>query len=926
MDCIKKQFETLGINHQSDTIAEAGATPPHHPAHKHERDGRHQNHLLNGNSESKDKYTHRGLHNGDRHHLFQPHRNPHRYRRSQFSIDAAMANEEELSRAYPHPPQNYQRYSGSKVDSEQYYHNPFYYRNHRNGTNRFKSGDNTSRGFSFKNAAVDDPDILYEEVDGSINSESDIPQFQIPQPPMATRRDNKEDHLPSHHQPLYHHHYEPPRGRDRRPRPNTNTTISPWPDYPPPPPPLVRQTPLVYPDMRPSPDGTQSPSSTISSPRRQFDRRLQPKTTKRFSAAAAAPSPPTDVPRPRKAAPHHPATGDEAAPPPPVQSRPKQKNPHQQHRQRQRLSPPPPLFPLPAPTTTVGGGSSSSSSVVVVAGRGMKRSVVAGTGAGSKSGRAIKRDSALAPSSPHPLYFAGCDDDAVPPPEATTPTIAVDGTELSLRRGGGVGSLLDDDDDDDDDAGGFDEGAYEECGYEYVGPADYAGEAESMPVDGGCVDDDDDGLWSPGREVSSIRTFTVGDGGGGGSISARGKGEDGFVADDARGRGRGFFDYAEARARRKGERVAGTGGHPVTAGGGGHGRPGRGASPRGRAGFEIIRGGGWEMEQEPEPEPELYLFDIDDEETDGHMLRDWPLGGRAGLSQYLNARSFSRAGRHVGGGRGVDSEDHRAKDKRKHRYKRHSDSNRTSTPSAPPKGLGPTSTAGPLSTIRAPRTPSEVAGCALGTAAVGLCATSVKKVVSQAIRWEVEKQVQERLQEEKMERRRRRARKREEKEKKWRERDRLEREAIIARRENGRPGFARRLSDKVPQRFRRAMSGPSGLGGPSLSGASKMVRDDTIEDGYSGDHDLVDKGLGVMNDRELYTRPRRGWRRGWSRSRTPEPRRPLSQRPKLPEELWRRGGHRWGPPSSAGLHEKGKDAPRGNRHLLSDFDASEVAA
>ncbi|KKY19170.1 hypothetical protein UCDDS831_g05585 [Diplodia seriata] len=96
-----------------------------------------------------------------------------------------MANEEESSLSLPHPPQNRNRYSGSRVDSELYYHNPFYYRTHRDRTSQFKGGDNISRGFRFNTEALKGANILYEDVDESVVTESDIPQFQIPDTPIS---------------------------------------------------------------------------------------------------------------------------------------------------------------------------------------------------------------------------------------------------------------------------------------------------------------------------------------------------------------------------------------------------------------------------------------------------------------------------------------------------------------------------------------------------------------------------------------------------------------------------------------------------------------------------------------------------------------------------------------------------------------------
>lgn len=504
-----------------------------------------------------------------------------------------------------------------------------------------------------------------------------------------------------------------------------------------------------------------------------------------------------------------------------------------------------------------------------MAGRGEKRS--AGLKRGDRrdyNGKIRDQTSGgpLASDSPSPIrsfvpdgYEEGGSEELLPP----EPT-EINGTELSLsvrkRNGGGSGgadgSLIYD-----GGSGGYDDEGYEGYGYEYVGP-DYDG--EEVIVVGGRGKGHEE-LWSPGWEVSSVRTFSDGVGG------TRDNEEEGTseLIGGGSGRGRGFFDYARARARRKGERVRGATGHQDSGLGDDDGEP----YHFGRGGFETAgRGGGWETE------PEQYLFD--DEDSGGDVPRGW-LPGRIERVDYEHG------------------EDERARDKRKYRRKKHSDSNRTSTPPALPNGPAPPSIAGPLSAIRAPRTPSEVAGCALGTAAVGLCATGVKKVVSQAIKWEVEKQVQERLCEERMERRRRRARKREEKEKKWRERDRLEREAIVAGRASGRPGFARRLSDRVPQRFKRAMSGPSG---PSdLSKANERrdkdwpFRDNAVEM-ESGDP--IGEGFSV-DDEGLSPKLRRGWRRGWSRSRTPEPRRPFPRWSRPPEEPWRRGG-------GSGVH----DSPR----------------
>ncbi|KAF4536045.1 uncharacterized protein LTHEOB_12357 [Lasiodiplodia theobromae] len=623
MDCIKKQFETLGINHQSDITAEE----QRHPNNKHERDDRHHNLFLNGKPEGRSKFQHRDLRHGEYHHLCHPHRNPHRYRRSQLPNDTEMAPEEGNSPSHPHhqrrPPQKNHRYSGSKVDSEQYYHNPFYYRTHRNRANHLKNGGDTSGGFSFNHEALDNSEILYENIDDPMVSDSDIPQFHIPR-----RKDKKkeEDNYPLYHQTYLHpHHRDPPRGRDRRPRPNTN---NPWP-HPVPPPPLVPQTAAL--------------SSSTTSSQQKLSRRKEP-VTRRFSATTSTGSP--HLPRSRQI-PLHYVPGHEppnseldtttsSPPPPPPQGR------------RRRLSPP--LFPLPAPTTTVDGGS------VLMAGRGEKRS--AGVKRGDRRDYNDKiRDQTsggpLASDSPSPIrsfvpdgYEEGASDELLPP----EPT-EINGTELSLSvrkrngadSGGGDGSLIYD-----GGSGGYDEEGYEGYGYEYVGP-NYDG--EEVIVVGGRGKGHEE-LWSPGWEVSSVRTFS--DGGGG----KRDNDEEGTseLIGGGSGRGRGFFDYARARARRKGERVRGATGHQVSGLGDDDGE----SYHFGRGGFETAgRGGGWETE------PEQYLFD--DEDFGGGVPRGW-LPGRIERVDYEHG------------------EDERARDKRKYRRKKHSDSNRTSTPPALPNG------------------------------------------------------------------------------------------------------------------------------------------------------------------------------------------------------------------------------------------------
>ncbi|EKG11022.1 hypothetical protein MPH_12025 [Macrophomina phaseolina MS6] len=112
----------------------------------------------------------------------------------------------------------------------------------------------------------------------------------------------------------------------------------------------------------------------------------------------------------------------------------------------------------------------------------------------------------------------------------------------------------------------------------------------------------------------------------------------------------------------------------------------------------------------------------------------------------------------------------------------------------------------------------------------------------------------------------------------------------------------------------------------------RLFRGNEVDEDWVDDDDTAE-GFPIESEGDFDPGPRRGWRRGWSRSRTPRERGTFYQRPVPRTEPWRRGGGTFESIPLSKYADKGKGVASSGRkgggparRLLSDMDTSDIAS